>query len=94
MTVRRQSGFATLELILVAVVVALIGYVGFKYYQQRQKPAPTAATTPAAITAATPTAPQINSTSDLDKASAALDQTNVDASSSDSSQLSSQTSNF
>jgi len=94
---RKQAGFTFIELILVVAALALIGVVGVTAYNSHQNATQQASTNtpgPVATTANVPAAPQINSTSDLTTAENTLDQSDVDANTSDSSQLNSQLSSF
>lgn len=67
----KQRGFSVVEVLLVAVVVAVLAFVGYRIYQNRQVktdvPAPQSSV------------PEVKTTADLDKASKTLDDTNVDA---------------
>ena len=80
---KKQSGFAVLEVVLVAVVLLVVGVTVFSYVS-RTSSDDTGST---ASTATVPAAPQVKSTADLDKASAALDSVNVDDNYKDSAQL-------
>lgn len=94
----RQAGFGHLgPIIALVLVLAIVGIIGYKLYGSTNKSSDTAqATTPTATT--TPAAdltdkdaPAVNSSSDLDKASAVLDQVGADSqSSADTSQLNAQ----
>lgn len=96
-----QSGFAVWELVLGVLVVAVIGYAGYHVYTSRQSVASTSSTSTTgtvnntSATAPTPVAPAtIDNTTQLDQASAALNQVDPSGSNaSDNNQLSSQ-SNF
>jgi uncharacterized protein (UPF0333 family) len=95
---KKQSGFATVELVILAVVLIAIAGVG--YYVVVNHNASSGQSTASFINAessantqvSTPTAPQIKTTADLSSALSALDQTNVGANSADSTQLSTQAS--
>lgn len=96
---RTQIGFAAVELVIVVVLLAAIAGTGYYVLRNRSKSTPTTASNTSASTsqtssAATPTAPQINSASDLNSAMQALNQTSVTAGSTDSSQLTTQSSGF
>ena len=80
---KKQSGFAVLEVVLVAVVLLVIGVTVYSYVS-RTASDDTGST---ASTATVPAAPQVKSTADLDKASAALDSVDVDDNYKDSAQL-------
>lgn len=95
-----QSGFTAVELVLVVVIVAAIAGTGYFVWHENAKssPASTAVNTTASSyqspTTLTPPAPQITTASDLNAAMQALNQTNISANNSDSSQLSTQASGF
>ncbi len=91
---RTQRGFSAVEVVIAVFVVGAIvatGYLAYSRMQNSEK-APTAAEQ--TNQANTPSAPTIKDASDLDAAAAALDNTNVDASTSDSAQLDSEANNF
>lgn len=91
---RNLAGFALVEVLLVGaalVLVAVAGYAVMKY-NDKDKSAPTAAQQ--AEKGTTPTAPDVNDSSDLTAAETALDQTSVDAVTSDSAALDAQTEDF
>ncbi len=99
-----QSGFSVIELAIVVVVVAVLGFVGYSVYnRQNTKTADSSPTTSTSQTASSSSAkandlaavPNVSSTSDLDKASATLDQTDPGGSNNiDASQLDTQLANF
>lgn len=96
---KQQSGFAILELVLVVVIVAAIVVVGLWVYNKNQSDNSTASNTASTSKTQSPvahnisTAPQINSTSDLDRALVTLNQNNpATSNNSDQRQLDSQTS--
>ena len=93
-----QTGFSAVELIIVVTVAGVLGIAGFTVYNKQQDEKKAAGTSQAGNQQARstddePEAPEINSTGDLDKASAALDKTDTD-SDSDSSQLDSELNTF
>lgn len=95
---KNSSGFSAVEIVLVVAVVALLGFIGWRFYTiQRDNAADgtsQSSTAPAQNSTksnAVPAAPEIKSTQDLDTAEKTLDGTNTD---SDSSQLDSETSGF
>ena len=98
---KSQSGFSIVELVVALVVVvglAGIGYVVW-HHNNQNTPATTASSNTAGLnytspSTKVPTAPQIKTSSDLNNALQALNQTNVTASNTDSSQLSTQASGF
>ncbi len=89
---KKQSGFAVLEILLLVVVVAILGYTAVTFIGHQQAATDTTGSTAATVTV--PAAPQINSTADLTAAESAVDQVNVDAGTADSSQLDSELANF
>jgi len=90
----RQMGFSVVEICIAVLVVVAIGVTGYFAYSRMQEAnkAPTAADQ--VSKGNTPNAPEINGTDDLDAAAKALNQTNVDASDSDVSELDAQASGF
>jgi prepilin-type N-terminal cleavage/methylation domain-containing protein len=96
---KKQSGFAIIELVIVLVIVAAVAGVGYYVWRtHKTTPTPTATTTGStnyqSPSTSTPTAPQVNSASDLNNAMTALNQTSITANNTDSSQLSTQASGF
>src|SRR4051812_26427098 len=98
---QNQSGVAALEFALLLVIVAIIGFAGYKIYQTRQSldqqsSAQTSTPTPKSAegTINPDTVPAINSSSDLNKAEQSLNGVNTSDDSSDLSQLSSQSNGF
>lgn len=89
---KKQSGFAALELVLLVVVLGALAYVGVSYYNHTRPVSDS--TGSIAATASVPTAPKVNSTADLTTAENAVDAVDVDANSLDSSQLDSELANF
>lgn len=93
---KKQSGFATVELVLLAVIVAAIAGVGYYVIKNHNTGQSTAAfinaetSTSAPVT--TPPVPQVNTTADLTTAFNTLSQTSIGANSNDSSQLTTQSS--
>lgn len=75
---KKQSGFAALEVLLAVVVVAVLGFTAFTYFNRQSA---------GDATAKVPAAPQITATADLTTAETALDQLDIDASSLDSAEL-------
>lgn len=92
----KQPGFSLIELVLVLAVVGVLGFLGYSFYnrQNANNAAQTASSEPAQANDVA-SSPNINSTSDLDKALATLDQTDPSGgNNTDSSQLDSELSNF
>jgi Tfp pilus assembly protein PilV len=91
----KESGFALVEIVLVVIVLALIGFVGYVFVNNQMHGTASKNTAQTTTASAAETAPVINTTSDLDKAQATLDANDPSTStSSDSSQLDSDLSNF
>ncbi len=98
---KHQQGFGTIELLVIMVIVVVIAFVGYSVYNRQTKPTDTSSTvhqtdtTDSSKANDVAAAPSINSTSDLDKAAAALDKTDPDASNkADTAQLDSQLASF
>lgn len=89
---KKQSGFAAFEIVLVAAVLALIAFTAYTYTHHDQVVQQTSDASDA--TSAIPTAPEITTAADLTKAEAALDQTDLSASDNDDSRLNSELANF
>jgi prepilin-type N-terminal cleavage/methylation domain-containing protein len=85
-----QHGFSIVETLLVVAVVVVLGLVGYKVYHRQHDTTATnsSQSTGSATANDVASAPEVKSTSDLDKAATTLDQTDPAASNSDSSQLS------
>lgn len=97
---KKQSGFASIELVLMVVIVAAIGGVGYFVIKNHNNASGqtsanfiSSESTPNMSVATLPM-PQVNTTSDLSNALNVLDQTNVGANSTDSSQLTTQSTGF
>lgn len=95
-----QSGIAVVELAVVLVVLVALGGAGYYvWHSHKANNNNTTATTTSSSSyqspsTSVPAAPQVNSASDLNSAMSALNQTNVTAGNTDSSQLSTQASAF
>ena len=89
-----SSGFSAVEVIIAIFVVAAIGVTGYLAYSRMKEASQTPSATEQADKATTPSAPTINGNDDLDAAAQALDNTNLDASLTDTTQLDSQASTF
>lgn len=79
---KRNAGFGIVEIIVVLVVLALVGLIGYRVWDanmNKQAPATTSQNENKEISE--DTAPEIKSSEDLDKADAALDETNVEGNS-------------
>jgi prepilin-type N-terminal cleavage/methylation domain-containing protein len=94
----KQSGFSVVELLIVVAVVAVLGFAGYSVYSRQQKADNSVASQASSQSDKADdvaSAPNVSSTSDLDKAAATLDQTDPGGSNnSDASQLDSQLANF
>jgi Tfp pilus assembly protein PilE len=90
-TKRSQSGFAVVEIAILAVVVVVLGLVAFKVYTARTN----SSSYNAAVSKASsvPSAPVIHKTSDLNTAESTVDSTSIDDSS-DTAALDSDSSGF
>jgi prepilin-type N-terminal cleavage/methylation domain-containing protein len=87
----RKSGFSAVEVIVVLVIVGIIvalGVVGYNRWKQTQTKSSSTNTSQQS----TADAPEIKKTSDLDKATTVLDQSNLDDAS--ASDLETQSSTF
>ena len=89
---KKQSGFATLEVVLLVVVVGVLAFTGVSYYNNTHPAADPSGSTIAKATV--PTAPQVSTTADLTTAENAVDQMDIDASTVDSAQLDTELANF
>jgi hypothetical protein len=90
-----QSGFAAVETVLLVVIVAAIAGIGYYVWHTHNnvdKLTSTSETPDTINSVSTPKAPQINKASDLNRAIQVLNRTDVTASNTDSSQLSTETS--
>jgi Tfp pilus assembly protein PilV len=86
---KKQSGFAAIEIVLLLVVVAVLGFTAYSYLSRQATN-----TSPESATATVPAAPRVSSTADLTAAENTVDQMDVDASSADSAQLDSELAQF
>jgi len=95
-----QQGFSIVEASLIILVIALLAASGWFVYNRQQNsktvaPTPTSSSTESPVATGVATSPNISTVADLDRASAALDQTDPTASnSSDTSLLNNQLSAF
>ena len=94
MSARKQYGFSVVEAVIAVLVVAAIGVTGYLAYNRMKDSSKTPTASEQTENATAPSAPSVGSAKDLDSASKALDNTNLDASASDTAQLDSETSNF
>jgi len=94
-----QAGFSIVELVIVLVVVAIIGALGYVYYNGQMNKATSNDSGQASNESATASdiksAPAINSVADLSSAETVLDQTDPSGSSNtDTGQLDAELANF
>jgi prepilin-type N-terminal cleavage/methylation domain-containing protein len=96
-----QSGFSVVELAIVFVILAVLALVGYGIYSRQNSETvdsstnQTGSSKSAAKANDIPSVPAVNSTGDLDKALATIDQTDPGGSNNtDASQLDSQLTNF
>lgn len=75
MRTTRTKGFSVIEVSLIVAVIAVIGGLGFVFYNKWQASQQTQASTPPATTKST--AQTLTKTADLDKVSSTLDATDV-----------------
>jgi len=87
---RTQDGFSAVEGFIIVIVLVVIGGAGFMMVKRHANSDPKPTTT----STAAPAAPEIKSTGDLTKAEQTLDDTNIEAASTDSAQLDAQLNGF
>ena len=80
----RQAGFTMMELVLIVVFLVAVAGVGYAVMKKHSSKADS--TSQATITTV-PSAPAVESAGDLSKAEHALDTTDIDAGTADTSQL-------
>jgi Tfp pilus assembly protein PilV len=83
-----QAGFSIVETLIVVVVLVALGFVGHKVYDRQHATTTASQSTGSATANDVAAAPDVKTTSDLNKAATTLDQTDPGTSASDSSQLS------
>ena len=97
---KHQSGFALIELVVILVI--LVGVIGVGYYIYSHRSGAVTSQTATTSSSSTPTstapttfaAPQVNSPAQLSSALTALNNADISGNSTDSSQLTTQTSGF
>jgi type II secretory pathway pseudopilin PulG len=88
-----RSGFTLVEVLVLVIVVAIVGVLGFTFYGRMNKQV-ASHTSQSSVESDVQGAPEVTKTSDLDEAEAILNQTDPAASDSDASQLDSMSSEF
>lgn len=90
-SLKSQTGFAVVEIVLAVVILALVGFVGYKVYDARKDLSITEQSTQQSDSQSTASdvksAPAIKTVSDLDTALTILDETNPGGSNLDDSTL-------
>ena len=92
---KKQSGFASVEFVVVVVILAAIVGAGFYVVKHNSSSTPLATTSNTGSpndSVTTAPVPQVNTTSDLSNALNVLNSSNIGANSTDSSQLTTQSS--
>jgi type II secretory pathway component PulJ len=89
---KNQTGFTLVEVLVIVLVFAVIGALGFTFYGRMNQTAKESGES--RIASDVQGAPEIKDTSDLDDAASILDQTDPASSDSDLSQLDSASSGF
>jgi len=93
----RQAGFTVIEAVIVIVIVGALLAVGVwvvKNQSDNKDKSSNTSQTSEETSADVPEAPAVEDTEDLDAAQKALDESDLDAGTTDNSQLDSQTSGF
>lgn len=91
---QRQRGFSAVEVVIAILVVAGIGVTGYLAYDRMQETTKSPSPSDQADKGVAPPAPEIGDTKDLDDATKALDDTNLDAGTSDTTALDTELRNF
>jgi len=91
---RNQSGFTLVEIAIVIVVVGIIAFLGYTFYNNQIQKSASDESSQSAVAEDVDSAPEINSTEDLDAAEEVLDGTDPSGNSSDSSQLDAELAEF
>lgn len=71
-----QKGFGAVEVLLVIVLLAIIGFLGWRFYTNQDKDSNTQE--PTSQTTETDQVPEVNSSSDLDEAEDYLKSSDID----------------
>jgi prepilin-type N-terminal cleavage/methylation domain-containing protein len=93
MTNRKQYGFSVVEVILVIVLLGLIVASGY-FLVKRSHGDTASSSTPTTAAKSIPSAPTVESASDLTTADTTLDEADLDVNSADSTELDSQIKDF
>src|SRR5438105_13297046 len=94
---KNQFGLAALEVVLLLLIAAIIGFTGYKVFKAKQvvdnvsQSAVQTSDSQKPLASPTAAVPAVNSTTDLDKSQQALDKENPDDNAADVNQLDSQT---
>lgn len=91
MSLRNQKGFSAVELFIIVLALAIVGFAGYMVYSRQQNNS--ASTSQSAEVTDVPAAPEINDAADLDAAEATLDKTDT-RSTADSAELDAQLNSF
>ncbi len=94
MGIKLQRGFSAVEIVIAVFVVAAIGVTGYMAYSRMKDANKTPSASDQTKQAVTPAAPTISDSKDLDAADTALDETNLDASTTDETDLDAELNSF
>jgi hypothetical protein len=89
-----QLGFSAVEVVIAFFVVAAIGVTGYLAFDRMQDTSKTPSANEQIQKGTTPTAPAVDDQSDLDAATKTLDETNLEASTADSTELDTELNSF
>lgn len=89
--IKRQAGFSTVEAIIIGLILLALVGVGFWVAKERRQENPGLST---AESVDAPSAPVVNTVSDLQSLEAAIDEVNLEAVTSDNADLDAQASGF
>lgn len=90
----RSRGFTAVEGLLIALALVLVAGAGYLVLKQNREDTKAPSASEQAETANTPAAPYVEESGDLDAASKTLDETNIDAGTTDTTDLDAQLSGF
>lgn len=94
MIARRRRGFSAVEAIIAIFVVGAIGVTGYLAYDRMKDANKTPTASEQTVSGTAPSAPEVSTSKDLDAATKALDDTNIDATAEDSADLDSEMGNL